>query len=202
MKKKKRSENYRPKTVVGEQGKTICVNLFAGAGARKSTIACTLHGILKMHGITSEYTGEYAKDLAWEGRLGLKLNQVHIFGEQHNRQFRLDGQVDCIICDSPLLLSSVYRTSDSLMDALIMQEFNKYENINFYVNRGETYIKRGRKESENQATKIDKKIINLLNYKQIPYTRIEGTIEGINQILEIILKKLKVRQKYSVCRKK
>ena len=198
---KKRSENYRPKTTVGKQGKTICVNLFAGAGARKSTIACILHGILKMHGITSEYTGEYAKDLAWEGRLGLKLNQIHIFGEQHNRQFRLDGQVDCIICDSPLLLSSVYRTNDNLMDALIMQEFNKYENINFYVNRGEVYIKRGRKESKKQATKIDEKIINLLNYKQIPYTKIEGTMEGVNQILETILKKLKVRQLYKVCKK-
>jgi len=200
VKKKRRSENYRPKTEAGKQGKTICVNLFAGAGARKSTIACILHGILKMHGITSEYTGEYAKDLAWEGRLGLKLNQIHIFGEQHNRQFKLDGQVDCIISDSPLLLSSVYRTSDSLMDALIMQEFNKYENINFYVNRGEAYTKKGRKETKKQATKMDGKIINLLNYKQIPYTRIEGTVEGINHVLETILKRLNVTQKYKVCK--
>ena len=112
-KKRQRSENYRPKTEAGKQGKTICVNLFAGAGARKSTIACTVHGILKMHGITSEYTGEYAKDLAWEGRLGLRLNQVHIFGEQHDRQFRLGGQVDCIISDSPLLLSSVGNMTQS-----------------------------------------------------------------------------------------
>ena len=200
MKKKQRSENYRPKTEAGKQGKTICVNFFAGVGARKSTIACTVHGILKMHGITSEYTGEHAKDLAWERRLGLRLNQVHIFGEQHNRQFRLDGQVDCIISDSPLLLSSVYRTSDSLMDALLMQEFNKYENINFYVNRGKAYIKKGRRETRIQATKIDEKIINFLDYKQIPYTKIEGTADGINQVLETILKRLNVTQKYKVCR--
>jgi len=200
-KKKQRSENYRPKTEAGKQGKTICVNLFAGAGARKSTIACIVHGILKMHGITCEYTGEYAKDLAWEGRLGLRLNQVFIFGEQHNRQFRLGGQVDCIISDSPLLLSSVYRTSDSLMDALIMQEFNKYGNINFYVNRGETYIKRGRRETRKQATKIDEKIINLLNDKHVPYIKIDGTMEGVNHVLETILKRLNVTQKYKVCKK-
>ena len=199
-KKKQRSENYRPKTKIGQNGKTICVNFYAGAGARKSTVACVLHGLLKMHGVTSEYTAEYAKDLAWEGRLGLKLNQIHLFGEQHNRQFRLDGQVDCIISDSPLLLSSVYRTSDTLMDALVMQEFNKYENINFYIIRGKSYIKKGRHETKTQATKIDKKILNFLNYKQIPYTKIDGTINGINQVLETILKRLNVTQKYKVCR--
>ncbi len=198
-KKKQRSENYRPKTKAGQNGKTICVNFYAGAGARKSTIACTLHGLLKMHGITSEYTAEYAKDLAWEGRLGLKINQIHLFGEQHNRQFRLNGQVDCIISDSPLLLSSVYRTSDTLMDALVMQEFNKYENINFYIIRGKSYTKKGRHGTKIHATKIDEKILNFLNYKQIPYIKIEGTVDGVNQVLKTILKRLNTTQKYKVC---
>ena len=60
---------------------------------------------------------------------------MKLFGEQSHKQWRLKGQVDIIISDSPLLLSSVYRESDSLMDALIMQEFNKYDNMNFLLVR-------------------------------------------------------------------
>ncbi|KKM97405.1 hypothetical protein LCGC14_1168310 [marine sediment metagenome] len=198
--KKKRSKNYRPATKAGARGKTLCVNLFAGAGARKSTIACTVHGLLKTHGITSEYTGEYAKDLAWEGRLTLKVDQMKVFGEQSHRQFRLRGQVDVIISDSPLLLSSVYRTSDTLMDALILQEHNKYNNMNFFVSRGVSYIRKGRHETKKEAIEIDNKIIKLLNDKQIVYDSIGGEAEAINFVLGKVLQRLNIKQRYKICK--
>lgn len=198
-KDRKRSKNYSPQTEVGQkQEKTKCVNFFAGAGARKSTMATILHGMLKMHGITSEYTAEFAKDLAWEGRLELPINDMYVFGQQHNRQFILNGKVDCIISDSPLLLSSVYRSNDSLMDALVMQEFNKYENINFYMVRPKEYNRKGRKENKAEATKIDQKTKSMLDYKQIPYYTIKGDLEGINFVLQIILKRLNTKQEYVI----
>lgn len=201
QKNRGKNSNYSPKTKIGRNGKTLCCNFFAGAGARKSTVASLLHGFLKLHGITSEYTAEYAKDLAWEGRLELKkLNDIKIFGEQHNRQFRLNGQVDIIISDSPLLLSSVYRESDPLMDALVMREYNKYENINFYMRRPKKYIRRGRKESRAEATKIDNKVRDLLDDRAINYKVIEGTLEGVNFVLETILKRLNVKQTYRIQR--
>ena len=178
----------------------MCVNFYAGAGARKSTIASILHGFLKLHGITSEYTAEYAKDLAWEGRLDLKINDMKIFGEQHNRQFRLNGKVDCIVSDSPLLLSSVYRSSDPLMDALVMREYNKYDNINFYMKRPTKYIQHGRKENRDEATKIDTKVLDLLNDRAIPFTTVEGTAEGANIVLSTILERLNTKQLYKVQR--
>jgi hypothetical protein len=196
--KKQVDSNYIPKTLVGKMGKTICVNFCAGAGARKSTVASLLHGFLKLHGITSEYTAEYAKDLAWEGRLDLKINDIKIFGEQHNRQFRLNGKVDCIISDSPLFLSSVYRGQDSLMDALVMREYHKYDNINFYLKRPEKYIRRGRKENREGAVEIDNKVLELLNNKAIPYTTIQGTVDGVNTVLKIILERLNVKQLYKM----
>ncbi len=191
-----RSKNYRP--ALNKTGKTICINFFAGAGAGKSTMATFIQALLKSHGITSEYTGEYAKDLAWEQRLGLPRNQIKIFANQHHRQFRLNGQVDCIISDSPLLLSSVYGERDELMDAIVMKEFNKYDNINFYVMRKKKYIQRGRKETKAQSLKIDEKTRDLLDDKQIPYTTVEGNIYGANFALEIILKRLKVKQLYKI----
>lgn len=202
MKKKKRSENYRPKTAVGEQGKTICVNFFAGAGAGKTTMALTVHSLLKMHNINSEYTAEYAKDLAWEGRLALKLNDIKIFSEQHNRQFRLNGQVDCIISDSPLLLSIVYRSpADTLLKALVLQEFKRYDNLNFFVERMKPYIQKGRRENAEGASRVDIKTLKMLENEQVPYEIVKGTWEGSNHVLELILKKLEVKQLYEVCRK-
>lgn len=195
-----KNTRYSPVTKTGKEGKTKCVNFFAGAGAGKSTVATLVHGILKMHGITSEYTAEYAKDLAWEDRLGLKLNDVHIFGEQHNRQFRLNGKVDCIISDSPLLLSSVYRVNDTLLHAFVLQEFKKYENINFYVKRTKPFIPKGRKGTKSDAIEIDKKTLNMLNNEQIQYTIIEGGWNGVNQALDIILQKLNINKKYKICK--
>jgi hypothetical protein len=196
---RKRSKNYTPSTEVGLKArKTICVNFFAGAGAGKSTIALFIMAFLKAHGITSEYTGEYAKDLAWEKRLGLDRNQIKIFANQHNRQFRLNGQVDCIISDSPLLLSIVYGAGDGLMDALVMKEFKKYENINFYVIRKKKYIARGRVEDKKTATSIDVKTKNMLIHNEIPYTTVEGTVDGANEVLTTVLKRLNVKQKYKI----
>lgn len=194
--------NYSPQTEIARKSeKTLVVNLGSGAGAGKSTTACTLQGIFKMHGITSEYTGEHAKDMAWDGRLKLKRNDVHMFAEQHNRQFRLDGQVDCIITDSPLFLTSVYKSpQDKILDALVMQEFNKYDNITFYIVRKKEFIARGREGDIKDAQEIDTATLDFLNNNNIPYTKIDGTWEGINQIAEMVLERLNVKQLYKICK--
>ena len=88
---------------------TICINLFAGAGAGKSTIASGVFSLLKHHNVNAELITEYAKDLVWEGRLHLNRNDIEIFTEQLKRQFRLHGKVDVMITDSPILLSRIIR---------------------------------------------------------------------------------------------
>lgn len=197
-----RNENYEPKTETAKSlKKTICINFFAGAGAGKSTMSTSVHGLLKMHNINSEYTAEHAKDLAWEGRLALRRNDVHIFAEQHNRQFRLDGQVDCIISDSPLLLSSVYRDPpDTLLHAFVLQEFKKYENVNFYVKRLKPYNPLGRQGDKKHAELIDEKTINMLRNEQIEFTIVDGNWEGANKVLETVLQRLNIKQQYKICK--
>ncbi len=200
-KKRVKLKNYSPQTKIGRnQDRTLTVNFHAGAGAGKSTMATFVHAFLKAHGITSEYTAEEAKDMAWEGRLDLPINDILLFGQQHNRQFRLRGKVDVIITDSPLTLSSVYRNNDNLMDALVMQEFNKYQNVNYFVVRKKKYIKKGRKENKKEATAIDQKTIDLLDNKHIPYTIVEGTVDGANQVLKDILARLNTKQLYKICK--
>lgn len=197
-----RTDNYKPKTDVGvKQKKTLCVNFFAGQGAGKSTIATTTQGMLKMHNVNSEYTAEHAKDLAWEGRLSLKLNQMHLFAEQHNRQFRLNGQVDCIITDSPLPLCSVYQQPfDSLFHAMVMREFKKYENINFYIKRVKPYNPAGRLGDLKRGEDIDEKTMIMLDNEQIPYVVVNGDWCGANTVLKNVLERLNIKQLYETCR--
>lgn len=181
--------------------KTDIVNLYAGAGAGKSTTAVSVQGLLKMHGVNSEYTAEYAKDRAWEKTLAVKRNDLHMFAEQHQRQFRLDGEVDIIISDSPLLLSSVYRNPpDSLLHALVLQEMKKYHNINFYIKRVKPFNPKGRLGGLKDAEKIDDLVLNMLEYEQIPFKTVNGNNDGVNEITGDILQRLNIKQKYKICK--
>lgn len=182
---------------------TICVNLFAGAGAGKSTCATGIFTLLKHHNINAEYVSEYAKDLAWEERLHIKRNDLDLFTEQAKRQFRLNGKVDVMITDSPILLSSVYQEPlDELFHAMVMREFKKYNNLNFYIKRVKPYLRIGRAESFNGAKKIDVKVQTLLMDEQVQYEERFGDNETVNHITGLVLKQLGKKQEYFIERKK
>src|SRR3954464_15085371 len=88
--------------------KTVVVNMLAGPGSGKSTMASSVFSELKWRGEETEYVGEYAKDLTWEKRVKTLDNQVYVFAKQHHRIFRLLNQVDIIVTDSPLYLTPIY----------------------------------------------------------------------------------------------
>ena len=182
---------------------TKCLNLFAGPGSGKSSIGTGVFSLLKLHLISCEFTGEYAKTLAWEGRLNVKVNSLKIFAEQHHRQFILDEKVDVIVTDSPLLMSSAYRKPfDELFHALVAREFKKYDNINYFILREKKFIQKGRKESEEEANKLDHDIFSLLQREQISFKTVDGNYEAINIITNDILKRLGKKQKFFLKEKK
>lgn len=181
---------------------TILVNLFAGAGAGKSTLATGIFTLLKHHNVNAEYIPEYAKDLVWEERLHLNRNDLEIFTEQVKRQFRLNGKVDVMVTDSPILLTSVYLDPiDELLHAIVMREFKKYNNLNFYVKRVKPYMKIGRAESKNGAKIIDCKVLKFLDREQIVYEERLGDNETVNYITGLILGKLGIKQEYWIRKK-
>ena len=47
---------------------TMVVNCYAGPGAGKTTCAWEVASQLKKKGINTEYVSEYAKELVWEGK--------------------------------------------------------------------------------------------------------------------------------------
>ncbi len=200
-KEQKDREEYIKKRYTAKR-QTICVNMFAGAGAGKSTCASGIFTLLKHHNVNAELITEYAKDLVWEGRLHLNRNDMEIFSEQLRRQHRLRGKVDVMVTDSPILLSSVYiEPFDELFHATVMREFKKYNNMNYYIKRVKPYMKLGRAESKNGAKKIDDKVVEFLDKEQVVYEKRLGNSETVNYITGLILGKLRIKQRYWIRRK-
>lgn len=142
---------------------TIIINLYGGPGAGKSTFMAKLFYHLKCRGIDVEMAPEYAKDIVWEGRLQYFEEQIYIFAKQLHRINRINGKVDVCICDSPLQLSYIYLKEDNPeFKALIDKEFAKFNNLNFYIKRGDVYMENGRLQTEDQAKEVDKQIESLL----------------------------------------
>lgn len=183
--------------------KTKIINIFGGPGVGKSTIATGIFSKLKQNSISCELVSEYAKEITWEETQVLLQNQIHLFAEQFRRQYRLLDKVDFVICDSPLLLNSIYFkhfleksqkkyfTDDyiSLASSFFDETFDEFNNINFFVHRNDKYhTLNGRVHSIEESKKIDSSILDSLSiYDPGHYVCKGETNEIIDKITEIII---------------
>jgi adenylate kinase family enzyme len=170
---------------------TIIINLFGGPGTGKSTCAAYLFSRLKMLGIDAEYVSEFAKDKVWEQNKKVFNNQLYITGKQSFKISRCFGEVDVIINDSPILNGCAY-TDRKYLKSAIVEEFMSYadNNVNFLLKRKKVYNPNGRNQTEEEAHKLDKKILSILNleeikteYDHIDYIEVDGNEDGFNKIL-------------------
>ena len=143
---------------------TKIINLFGGPGCGKSTTASGIFYELKKRGYECELSPEFAKDKVWEDSLRTLDDQIYIFGKQYHRIWRLIGKVEYIICDSPLLNSVIYDSTDNqYLKGLVVSEFKKMNNINVFIERGNVFVQNGRNQDEEESKHIDSKIIDLLD---------------------------------------
>lgn len=168
---------------------TWLVNFFAGPGAGKSTMAAQVFANLKMRGINCELAREYAKDVVWEGRTHLLENQLYIFAKQAKRIKDLDGKVDFIITDSPILLSLAYGEGEpDSFKQLVRDVHNSYNNVNVYVKRDKPYVEAGRMQTFDEAVEMDRVILDLLNHGQMIIDLVvPGTAAGADKVIRYLL---------------
>jgi hypothetical protein len=155
---------------------TLFVNLFGGPGTGKSTFCAEIFAILKKRNIDCEMALEYAKDVVWEESFHKLKNQIYIFGKQHSRLYRLNGKVDVVITDSPLINSIIYdETNNTYLKDLVLYEFFKLNTVNYHLCRSTEYNPNGRTQTLEGALQVDSEYKKLLTDNKIPY--IEYNIE-------------------------
>lgn len=148
--------------------KPIIINLFGSPCSGKSTTAAFLFYKLKSLGIKCELVTEYAKDKTYEKNEMALSDQIYIFAKQNYRINRIvsDGQVDVIVTDSPLLLSTYYN-SDKMtkqeLDILVRKVVGSYRNLNIFLTRFGEYQQYGRSQTKEESEKMSDEMYELFS---------------------------------------
>ena len=150
----------------------IVVNLYGGPCSGKSTLMAGLFYKLKSLGKNVEMSTEFVKDSVYDGNPYPFQDQIYVFANmlKHLRQY--DGKVDYVITDAPLLMNSIYGEKElPAFHKLVMEEYNRYNNINYFLERSKNvdFVSSGRVNTEKESNDIQKKVKKLLDKNDIPY---------------------------------
>lgn len=170
---------------------TLIVNLLGGPGISKSTTAAGVFHTLKVNDIDCELINEYAKDKTWEKNHVALSDQFFVSANQHYKQFILNGHVDVIITDSPLLIGLFYYKEENVVikksfETFIKETFNRQNNLNILLKRRKKFNPNGRNQSEERCKEIDIEIKNFLDSNLVDYTELDGDSSCIPIIYDII----------------
>lgn len=154
----------------------LVVNFFGAPSSGKSTAAAQRYTDLKRLHKNADLVNEFPKELVYENNTTALGCQPYIFAEHLYRLKRLqDGGVDYAICDSPLILSSIYSSMHDSYDIpsfheCVLDIFNTFNNDNIFLRfNPRKYQAEGRIHSEEDCIKIDLLIEEYLNKNNIPY---------------------------------
>lgn len=175
---------------------TIVVNIIGGPGVGKSILTSEIFSELKREGISCDIAAEYIKKKLREKALKAIESQIYIFAKQQFQLYSLKNEVDVIVTDSPIFFSAIYDKSKCpMLRALIMKEFNKYNNINYLLLRDESfeYEQEGRYQDLAGAKLVDTQMTTFLDEEKIEYSTMHGigskTLKTIIADIKTSLKK-------------
>ena len=175
----------------------LTINFFGGPGSGKSTMAARVFSELKERKYNAELVTEYAKDLTWEGSMGVLDNQLLVFAKQYHRLWRLKDKVDIVVTDSPIVFSLVYGNTSNTFKQLVKEEFGKFNNINIYLQRVKEYNPKGRSQTEEEARLID----GVIRYQMRDVLHFDlevpGRKDSMDEIVDYIENKWKHHQSQS-----
>ena len=170
------------------------INLFGPPGVGKSVVSAFIYAELAKNNLNVELCQEYAKQLVYEQRTNLlKTDQLYILANQNRKLNILQNQnLDYAIIDSPLFLQLIYNNPDNLsqdiFEPLVIELFNKYNNINFLLERGKEYDYQtvGRIHTKEESDKIGGRIKEKLDQYNIPYFSLKSNSRTVNKIVSKI----------------
>jgi len=173
---------------------TYVINLIGGPGIGKTTISALLFAQLKIDGYICEYVQEYAKKLVWTCDFETLNDQYIVSKTQCELLKHINGRVDFIITDGPLIHGIYYNrynthnTSNvSKVDAFIQKNIAEFRNINIVMGRVDRpYERDGRIESEEESRAIDRIMVDILNEYGHKYRAFPAETQHIPDIIAYI----------------
>lgn len=171
------------------------VNLWAGPGVGKSTMALDLTSKFKKSGYDAEYVSEYVKKLVYKQASEIEFNDQNLItAQQHSALFQAchSRMNDFVVSDAPLLLGLEYLPQEhfniSTYEPHVKSLFDKFNNINVFLNRMDReYNPKGRLQTREEAMRIDESIrIKLENYG-LEYLVVDADESSIPTIIEYAL---------------
>lgn len=152
-----------------------------------------------MLGICAELISEYAKEKIWEENQTILSNQVYLFAKQYVGITRVQGKVDVVIMDSPIMLSLLYNKDMKIADGfnlLVAECYNKFDNMNYWVTKrkGVKYDMKGRQQNEKEADEIACSLGEILQQYKIKCQVITATEKDLDGIVEAVLRRYKLNE--------
>lgn len=176
------------------------INLFGSSGAGKSTCASGLAYELKMEGFKVELVTEYAKELCILKSEHLLENQIWVFANQYQKMKYLSEDLDFVIADSPLLLSSYYAVKYGFpfesLKPLIEEVHNSFDNINIFLNRDHSWDQYARVQTEVESNQDSLNLKEFLKSYDVTYEEF-----NTGRYLPSILKKYILNTNHDVVEK-
>ena len=166
------------------------INVLGGPGVSKSTTAAMVFAQMKQNLFDVELVTEYAKELVWDERNNVFPDQLYILAKQNRSQMRLFGKVGYAITDSPLILSIAYEPDNYYPNfkQIVLDVWNKYDNIVYVLERDLPYSTVGRYHTEKQAHDVDISIIKLLDTYNIKYKTFKASRAYIDIAHDVMTK--------------
>lgn len=180
---------------------TLVVNLLGAPSTGKSTLMAEIFAKLKWIKIDCEMVTEFAKELVWENRGDTFKDELYIFAKQNHRLFRVNGKVDVIITDRPLLLTIPYnrRYGDAglfhynkAVENMVLETHKQYNNLTFWLNRTKSYNPNGRNQTEEESNQLAIEFQNMLDEFKVPYNELDADLETADTIIGLIMAKIDI----------
>ena len=170
---------------------TLVINLIGGPCSGKSTVSAELFARLKKMGIHCELVSEYIKDRIYEENKTMPKNQIAIFGMEHYNITTKIGKVDVIVHDESFLNNIIYKAEENKeFDNLIISEYKKFNNLDFFIKRGNIEFEDyGRIHNLKQSKELDKIIKETYDTYGLSYIEVEAR-DAVDKMIPIILKRL------------
>jgi nicotinamide riboside kinase len=176
--------------------RTKIINLVGSPSSGKSIIAALLFTELKMMHKRTEYVQEYAKTLVWQNKLDELANQYNVTMEQYKMIKAVNGKVEYICLDSPLLLGIYYNrynpdnvSNIEKTDKMILNKIDEFDNIYIFIERNKEfpYEIEGRIHNERESNEISLHLIEILKEFRIPYKSFRSDKSNIQEMIKYIL---------------